>query len=267
MMKANFSFQVQNLKQSLELQRKDLNDCRAEITALKMQIEGFRSGRLLAATEADHPQSDSIERYREEIKSLQMEIETLKSRNTNSPDSLVSISSDNEFAHASEKIVEIHEDKSAIAPPVDASPRVVDGENSQSLITQIPDDSKDKSEERSQGLPVNPSNDNSFLQNSESVSKLNGELPSEDSKLLPKSDNLSVEADSEKTASSLLSVRHQSLDMGFIRNSIYFKNFESFKTSCHGFLFLSMHKLLEKLLNCLKYFCTVAGSGDHSDSS
>ncbi|GMN28193.1 hypothetical protein TIFTF001_001945 [Ficus carica] len=196
---------VQNLKQSLELQRKDLNDCRAEITALKMQIEGFRSGRLLAATEADHPQSDSIERYREEIKSLQMEIETLKSRNTNAPDSLVSISSDNEFAHASEKIVEIHEDKSAIAPPVDASPRVADSENSQSLITQIPDDSKDKSEERSQGLPVNPSNDNSFLENSESVSKLNGELPSEDSKLLPKSDNLSVEADSEKTASSLLS--------------------------------------------------------------
>lgn len=202
---------VQNLKQSLELQRKDLNDCRAEITALKMQIEGFRSGRLLAATEADHPQSDSIERYREEIKSLQMEIETLKSRNTNAPDSLVSISSDNEFAHASEKIVEIHEDKSAIAPPVDASPRVADSENSQSLITQIPDDSKDKSEERSQGLPVNPSNDNSFLENSESVSKLNGELPSEDSKLLPKSDNLSVEADSEKTGLGTIQILAEAL--------------------------------------------------------
>ncbi|EXC20526.1 hypothetical protein L484_027080 [Morus notabilis] len=196
---------VQNLKQSLELQRKDLNDCRSEITALKMQIEGFQSGRLLTATDADPPQSDSIERYKEEIKSLQMEIEALKLRNANAPDSLVSISSDKEYAQASEKIVEIHEDKTSTAPPVGTAPRVTDGEDAQSLITQISDDSKDKSEELPQGAPVNPSNDTCSLENSGNVSKLNGELPSEDGKLLLKSDNLSVEAASETTASSLLS--------------------------------------------------------------
>lgn len=176
-----------------------------------MQIEGFRSGRLLTATDADPPQSDSIERYKEEIKSLQVEIEALKLRNENAPDSFVSISSDKEYAQASEKIVEIHEDKTSTSPPVGTAPRVTDGEDAQSLITQISDDSKDKSEELPQGAPVNPSNDTSSLENSENVSKLNDELPSEDGKLLLKSDNLSVEAASETTASSLLSVMHQSL--------------------------------------------------------
>ncbi|PON49229.1 LIS1 motif containing protein [Trema orientale] len=197
---------VQNLKQSLEHQRKDLNDCRAEITALKMQIEGFRSGRNLSATDVDHTQS--LERYKEQIKSLQMEIESLKSRNSNAPDSVVSISSDRETTYASEKIVEIHEDKNVIPNPADAAPRVADGEDAQSQITQNSEDCKDKSAELSLGLLENPSSENSSSENSESVSKLNSEQMSDDSSLLPKSDNLNSEAASEKMASSLFSMRH-----------------------------------------------------------
>lgn len=206
--KIEFSFQVQNLKQSLELQREDLNDCRAEITALKMQIEGFHSRRNLSAPDIDNAQSESLERYREEIKSLQMEIESLKSRNTNAPDSMVSICSDSETTLASEKIVEIHEDKNAISNPADEAPRVEDGEDVQLQITQVSEDSKDKSVELSLGLPENPSSDISSLENTESLSKRNSEVPSEGSRPLPKLDNLNAEAAPEKTVSSLFSVRH-----------------------------------------------------------
>lgn len=201
-------FQVQNLKQSLELQRKDLNDCRAEITALKMQMEGFRSGRNLSATDVEHAQSESVEIYKQEIKSLRMEIESLKSRNTNASDSVVSICSDREITNALENIVEMHEDKNAIPSLADAVPRLAVGEDTQSQIIQISDDSKDKSVELSPGLLENPSSEDSSLENTESVSKLNNELLSDDSWLLLKSDTLNAEAASEKMASSLLFVRH-----------------------------------------------------------
>ncbi|PQQ12717.1 lisH domain and HEAT repeat-containing protein isoform X2 [Prunus yedoensis var. nudiflora] len=88
---------VQNLKQSLEHQRKELNDCRAEITALKMHIEGYRSGRNMVAADADHVQSLSLERYREEVKSLQMELESLKSKHAKAPDFSDSTNSEKDY--------------------------------------------------------------------------------------------------------------------------------------------------------------------------
>ncbi|KAF2538102.1 hypothetical protein F2Q68_00022654 [Brassica cretica] len=45
--------QVQSLKQSSEHQRRNLNDCRAEITSLKMHIEGSRAGQYVSATEGE----------------------------------------------------------------------------------------------------------------------------------------------------------------------------------------------------------------------
>jgi hypothetical protein len=36
---------LQDLKQAMEIQRKELNNCRVEITALEMHIEGSRSGK------------------------------------------------------------------------------------------------------------------------------------------------------------------------------------------------------------------------------
>ncbi|KAL5571309.1 hypothetical protein UlMin_020906, partial [Ulmus minor] len=187
---------VQDLKQSLELQRKDLNDCRAEITALKLQIEGYRSGRNLTDTDVDHVQSE-LEKYKEKFKSQQIEIERLKANITNAPDSVVSICPGKDSTQVSEKVVEIHEDKNAVQVPVDAVLRVTDTEDSQSLITQTFDDSKDKSEELSEES-VNSSNGNSSSNHSESVSKHNGELPPVDTGQLLNSDNLSVEAASEK---------------------------------------------------------------------
>eukprot|EP00268_Persea_americana_P026110 TRINITY_DN2549_c0_g1_i12.p1 TRINITY_DN2549_c0_g1~~TRINITY_DN2549_c0_g1_i12.p1 ORF type:complete len:1082 (+),score=231.80 TRINITY_DN2549_c0_g1_i12:196-3441(+) len=101
---------VQDLKQSLELQRKDLNDCRAEITSLKMHIEGSRASRAWAGADTEKLQASCIDSYKEEIKSLQMEIERLK-RNTSTVTSNVEpISRENEVTQI-EEVVEIHEDK------------------------------------------------------------------------------------------------------------------------------------------------------------
>ena len=172
-----------------------------------MQIEGFRSGRNFAATDVNHVQSELLEKYKEEIRSLQMEIVSLRARTTNAPESLVSVSSDGDSILVSEKIVEIHEDRTAIPNPVDTVSTFADGEDSQSLLAQSSDDIKDKSEQLSQGLLVNPCNDNSS-ENSESVSKLNREPPS-DNRRPP--DNPNVEAASENTASSLISLRCQGL--------------------------------------------------------
>ncbi|KAF3562326.1 hypothetical protein DY000_02018862, partial [Brassica cretica] len=47
------NIQVQSLKQSSEHQRRNLNDCRAEITSLKMHIEGSRAGQYVSATEGE----------------------------------------------------------------------------------------------------------------------------------------------------------------------------------------------------------------------
>ncbi|KAG2284730.1 hypothetical protein Bca52824_055950 [Brassica carinata] len=51
---------VQSLKQSLEHQRRNLNDCRAEITSLKMHIEGSRVGQYVSASESDAKQKSAL---------------------------------------------------------------------------------------------------------------------------------------------------------------------------------------------------------------
>ncbi|KAM3712453.1 hypothetical protein ACJW31_01G181600 [Castanea mollissima] len=182
---------VQDLKQSLEQQRKELNGCRSEITALKMHIEGSRSGRNSLANDVDHVRSQPLEKYKEEIKSLQLEIESLKAKGINASDSVYSVKSEKEFAQTEEKVVEILEDKSIISHPVDAG--VVDHNLSELLATQNFNDNTDKPEEVSQELLMSHLNDDNTSENIGNVSKQNGEPLSEESRLL-KSDNLSGEA-------------------------------------------------------------------------
>ncbi|XP_065619519.1 uncharacterized protein LOC136063287 [Quercus suber] len=185
---------VQDLKQSLEQQRKELNGCRSEITALKMHIEGSCSGRNFLANDVEHVQSQPLEKYKEEIKSLQMEIESLKAKSMNALDSVYPVKSENEFAQTEEKVVEILEDKSIISHPVDAG--VVDHNVSELQATQSFNDNTDKPEEISQELLMSHLNDDNPSENIGNVSKQNGEPQSEERRLL-KSDNLSGEAVSD----------------------------------------------------------------------
>lgn len=188
---------VQNLKQSLEHQRKELNDCRAEITALKMHIEGYRSGRNTVAADADHVQSLSLERYKEEVKSLQMELESLKSKHAKAPDFSDSTNSEKESVQMEEKVVVMDEDKSLISHPVDVVSRVVEKEDDQSLPAQTFDDNIVTPKEIPQEFPVAPLNDSSTLVNDESVSKQNNE-PSSGGRLHLTSEDLSAGIVSEK---------------------------------------------------------------------
>lgn len=64
---------VQKMKQLAESQRKELNDCRAEITSLKMHIEGSRSGKLQSTSEADHAQPHSLGSFKKDTDPMVMD--------------------------------------------------------------------------------------------------------------------------------------------------------------------------------------------------
>ncbi|PIA33417.1 hypothetical protein AQUCO_04100089v1 [Aquilegia coerulea] len=155
---------VKNLKQSLELERTQLNDCRAEITSLKMHIEGSRSGKGQIAGDIEHLQSQSIANYKEEIKSLQMEIESLKAKSliARSPGELVNC--ENENLQSEDKVVEIHEDSAIMSHPMNLVPGVSDVEDTTSLTEQKFEDINDRSEELTLEPPMNYTNDNSSIQ-------------------------------------------------------------------------------------------------------
>ncbi|KAK8939037.1 hypothetical protein KSP39_PZI011174 [Platanthera zijinensis] len=68
---------VHALKQSLEFQRKELNECRAEITSLKMHIEGSRASKGWNTGKMEATPPLCIDR-KEETRSQHMETETTK---------------------------------------------------------------------------------------------------------------------------------------------------------------------------------------------
>lgn len=185
---------ILDLKKTTEHQRRELNDCTAEITALKMHIEGSHSVRNFATTNGDVIQSQPVERYEEEIKSLLKEIERLRAKSTNASDSLGSVYS--ESMQTEEKVVEVDEDKTVLAHP---SVEVVNSEDAQSLATQTPDNNTAKQpNEVLQGESTSSLKENIASENSENVPNLNDESPLKDSGLPLQADNASLEAASDK---------------------------------------------------------------------
>ncbi|XP_021296413.1 lisH domain and HEAT repeat-containing protein KIAA1468 [Herrania umbratica] len=147
--------QIQDLKHAWEHQRKELNDCRAEITSLKMHIEGSRSVQISADTNVNPAHSGALESYEEEIKSLQMEIERLMSKRTNIPDLDDSSFAEKESIQTEEKVVEMDENKTLISPIEPAGD--IDS-NAQSLPVQTFDNNTHKPEENLQESVTNPLN-------------------------------------------------------------------------------------------------------------
>ncbi|GLU10753.1 hypothetical protein SLE2022_275380 [Rubroshorea leprosula] len=188
---------VQDLKQAIEHQRKELNGCRAEITSLKMHIEGSLSGRNLVTTDGEPVQSQALESYRQEIKSLHMEIERLKVNNKDAPCSVGSIQSEESMIQTAEKVVEVDEKKTVISHPVDLA-GVVDNKDAQSLSTQIFEDNADKPKEISQPLLNSSLNVNDAFSTFDNISKQDEEAALKESGLHLNSDNVSVEAAPEK---------------------------------------------------------------------
>ncbi|KAI8029233.1 hypothetical protein LOK49_LG01G03487 [Camellia lanceoleosa] len=189
---------VKDLKQLLDRQRKELNDCRAEITSLKMHIEGCRSGWNLAAGDIEHMQSQTLESYREEIKLLHKEIETLKSTKFVATESVESNNHDTEFMEAKDKVVVFHENN-AVSSPVEMTSGVLETVGAQSLANQTSDDTSDKPETVPGEKLLSSSNDNNgAIESAEHVPKNDGEPLLEDNGLLLKSDSRGSEPVPEK---------------------------------------------------------------------
>lgn len=165
-----------------------------------MHIEGSHSVRNFATTNGDVIQSQPVERYEEEIKSLLKEIERLRAKSKNASDSLGSVYS--ESMQTEEKVVEVDEDKTVLAHP---SVEVVNSEDAQSLATQTPDNNTAKQpNEVLQGESTSSLKENIASANSENVPNLNDESPLKDNGLPLQSDNASLEAASDKMASFIL---------------------------------------------------------------
>lgn len=200
---------MQDLKQSLEHQRKEINDCRAEITSLKMHIEGSHLGKNLVVSDVNTVQSQSSEKYEEEIKKLQMEIELLKENNIRAPEPGNFVGSESENFQTDDKVIEIHEDRAAISNPVDVALGVEDNQDSQSPVVQTLNEHSDNHEHTLPELfspanthSSNPANTNSSFENIKNDSELNVGEKAEDTELV-KSDSVSDDLISEKIASFL----------------------------------------------------------------
>lgn len=159
----------------------------------------------MVASDVDHVQSQPLEKYKEEIKSLQMEIEILKEKTRNAPDSVNSARSERESAQIEEKVVEILEVKSIIPHPIDAPSIVVDNKVAQLQATQSFGGNTNKYEEVSQELLMTTSNGHNTFENVENVSNPDSESRPEERRPLLKSYDLSGGAVPENTASSFFS--------------------------------------------------------------
>ncbi|PNY09110.1 lisH domain and HEAT repeat-containing protein KIAA1468, partial [Trifolium pratense] len=175
------------LKQSLENQRKELNDCRAEITSLKMHMEGSLSRNNLVVMEVNNAQSQSLE-YEEEIKKLHVEIESLKEKNARAPEPGNYVGSETENLQTDDKVIEIHEDRGTISNPVDADVGAVHNEDAQSSAVQTLTENANNHEDTLPKL-FDPANTNSDFENIKNDSELNVGQQKEDSGLLEKADS------------------------------------------------------------------------------
>lgn len=170
-----------------------------------MHIEGSHSNLYSVSNDVDPGQLQSSEAYKEEIKLLQIEIETLKAKNMNASDPVEPIVTKEVSEKAEDRVVEIHEDKNILAHVSDAGNMVVDNGDTRSLATQTSGNNMSKSEEVLHELSVVSTNNDNCLENKERISKLNGQQLTEDNVLPVKADNPCDEAVFEKVNNQFLS--------------------------------------------------------------
>lgn len=169
-----------------------------------MHIEGSHSNLYSVTNDVDPGQQKSSETYKEEIKLLQIEIETLKAKNLNASNPAEPIVSKELSERAEDRVVEIHEDKNILAHVPDTGNMVVDNGDTLSLAPQTSGNDMSKSEEVLRELSVVSSDNDNCIGNKENVSKLNGQQLAEDNVLHLKADNPCDEAVFEKVTNQFL---------------------------------------------------------------
>ena len=164
-----------------------------------MHIEGSRSAQNSVATNVDSAQSQGLESYKEEIKSLQMEIERLKAEKTNILGLVDSSCAEKQSIQTEEKVVEMDENRTLISHPIEPA-GVVDS-NAPSLPVQTLDNSTHKPEENFPESVMNPSSSTDCFPDAGILSQQEEKPQSEDSGLHLKSENLGSGPAPENTAS------------------------------------------------------------------
>ncbi|PNY07873.1 lisH domain and HEAT repeat-containing protein KIAA1468, partial [Trifolium pratense] len=191
---------VQVLKKSLENQRKELHDSRVQISNLKIHTERFNSGNNLVINDANNVLPESLDKYKEEIKKLQMEIGRLKEKSRGASEHGNFDSSGNELMQTEDKVIEMLEDQGAISRSVNAALDVVRNEDVQSPALQTLNEFADKHTDSQLDL-FNPAHTNTAFEIVENVSEKNGGKQEGDSSLHAKPESVNDEAIFEKMAS------------------------------------------------------------------
>ncbi|XP_045812584.1 RAB11-binding protein RELCH-like [Trifolium pratense] len=188
---------VQVLKKSLENQRKELHDSRVQISNLKIHTERFNSGNNLVINDANNVLPESLDKYKEEIKKLQMEIGWLKEKSRGASEHGNFDSSGNELMQTEDKVIEMLEDQGAISRSVNAALDVVRNEDVQSPALQTLNEFADKHTDSQLDL-FNPAHTNTAFEIVENVSEKNGGKQEGDSSLHAKPESVNDEAIFEK---------------------------------------------------------------------
>lgn len=208
----------------MENQRKELHDSRVEISNLKMHIKGFSSGNNMAINDVDNVLPDSLDKYNEEIKKLQMEIERLKEKNRGTPEHGNFGGSENELMQTEDKVIEMHEDQGATLD-------VKHDEDAHSPALQTLNEFADKHTDSQLDL-FNPAHTNTVSENIEHVSEQNGHKQGEDIRLHAKTEGVNDKAISEKTASPFYLIKTSyTITFCLTLTSLNFSNAEVLKVT------------------------------------
>lgn len=188
---------VQKWKKLSESQRKELNDCRAEITSLKMHIEGSRSRKGMSVGCADRVQAQSSENTMEEIKLSQVD--------TGSPEAKVSAASSaadsnnpGEIVQREESPVDSPSGETALSGRRESDFEASKIEDQQSVAAEAFSGEAVEAEGSCPKSTISTSHENGTVGEQGNAGTLSGESPNLDRSPFFKADNATVTPASEK---------------------------------------------------------------------
>uniref|UniRef100_A0A1D1XGA7 LisH domain and HEAT repeat-containing protein KIAA1468 n=1 Tax=Anthurium amnicola TaxID=1678845 RepID=A0A1D1XGA7_9ARAE len=191
---------VQDLKQSLDLQRKELNDCRAEITSLKMHIESARNSRGWVGGRIEQVQSlctdDNIE-----VNAMQTQVEDSKGNSGITSDLVESVGSFTDDITAEEKVIRTHEDSCHPMGFISGNSDVV----YQTYEKDIIKDNTVSAE------PPSPCNGDISIESNQKGYDQHSGSPPEDTALFLRSDSSTGQAVSDKTGPETIQILSDAL--------------------------------------------------------
>ncbi|KAL2896547.1 RAB11-binding protein RELCH-like protein [Bienertia sinuspersici] len=169
---------VQKMKQLAESQRKELNDCRAEITSLKMHIEGSRSGKIQSADHTDHAHS-----FGSSMKDTDAMVMNTGEKNTTVSSNIVDSSVLEEVVQKEIIATENFQDEVALSVPVNKATdfEAVKSEDAPSLNVELYNNQGNKIPENTTESILSDSQENGTVGNHVKMDNLEDKLPIADS--------------------------------------------------------------------------------------